>query len=140
MAMRTGWRVNGLSAPRPIFISATCAATAVAYVTASRSKYESWNHTDSSPRSRAVRAHSTVSATSPREASPRPTRRARLAIHRTLPEHVGCASEPRHRPYVPEQLERFEQRETDRSAHRRDAHDVRDLAHVPADLFGGATE
>src|SRR2546430_2634645 len=55
----------------------TCDATEVAYVTASRSKYESWNHTDSRPAPRARRAHSTVSVTSPREARPSATRGGR---------------------------------------------------------------
>ena len=38
MAMSTGWRVNGFSAPSPTPISSTREATALAYVTASRSK------------------------------------------------------------------------------------------------------
>jgi len=100
IAMSTGCRVYGLSAPRPTLMPSTRDATAVAYVTASRSKYESWNHTDSSPRSRASRAHSTTSSVDPRAASPSPTRRARLGIDGTSPQGFERAIDALERPVL----------------------------------------
>src|SRR3954470_352242 len=135
IAMSTGWRVNGLSAPRPTLSSATWDATPVAYVTASRSKYESWNHTESSPRSRAARAHSTVSATSPRAARPRPTRRARLAMRRTAVQSAERAVDPRERLVLAQQLERIEQGRPRLAAGDRDPHRMGRVAHLPAELL-----
>src|SRR5713226_7453980 len=136
IAMSTGWRVYGLSAPRPTLMPSTCDATAVLYVTASRSKYESWNHTDSRPSSRARRAHSTVSATSPRAASPRPTRRARLDTSWSLPHDLQRARDPRERPFATEQLQRLEQRQANWDARDCHADCVGEIPNVPPQIVG----
>src|ERR1043165_1559622 len=103
----------------------TCDATAVAYVTASRSKYESWNHTDSRPSARARSAHVIVSSTSPRAARPRPTRRARLGMRQTSVERAERAVDASHRLILTEELERVEQRRAGLASGGRDAHGMR---------------